>query len=168
MGNYNLKSQILRCNNCYSIRKITIQPCMPQSFVSLECRCDTTRITLQNMLKEITKGDSYKIICKICKKEDKNSSYCNDCNHIYCHKCIKDHKRHKNISISKADYYCVFHQKDLYHAYCYECSINYCKKCEQEKRHLNHSCVLFNKLIMSKSATRIITKCWIKITWLFL
>lgn len=151
MGNYNLKSQILRCKNCSSIKKITIDPSVPQSFVSLECKCDISRIFLQNFLKELTKGESYKINCVICKKEDKNSYYCHSCNHIYCPKCIKEHSKHKYISISKADFYCVFHQKELFNAYCYDCSLNFCKKCEKEKKHLNHSCDKFTKLIMNKS-----------------
>ena len=151
MGNYNIKSQILRCENCYSIKKVTIDPAMPQSFVKTECRCESSKLFLQNFLKELNKGASYKIICKICKKEDKNASYCNDCNHIYCSKCIKDHNKHRHISISKVDFYCVFHQKELFFAFCKDCSMNFCKKCEQEKKHLNHSICTFNKLIMSKS-----------------
>ena len=151
MGNYNLKSSILRCQNCFSIRKMTINPGFPQTFVNSECKCDVSNIPLKQFLEELGKGIHFKIICKICKKEDKNSSYCHNCNHIYCPSCLKDHKKHKYISISKVDYYCIFHQKDLFCSYCYECSMNICKKCICENKHLNHNCKEFSKLMMNKN-----------------
>ena len=151
MGNYNLKSHILRCDNCYSIKKMTIFPSVPNSYINLECRCNETKETLQNFLFQLNKGSPYKIICQICKKEFKNSFYCHDCNHIYCQTCIKDHLKHKNIPISKVDFFCVYHQKELFCSYCHECSINICKKCIQEKKHLNHQCSEFNKLMKSKN-----------------
>ena len=151
MGNYNLKAQIIRCDNCYSIRKMTISPSVPNSFINLECKCGESRETLQNFLFQLNKGSLYKIICYNCRKEFKNSSYCHDCNHIYCSTCLKAHLRHKNIPVSKVDYYCVFHQKELFTSYCHDCSINICKKCIEEKKHSNHNWVEFNKLMMNKN-----------------
>ena len=151
MGNFNLKINVLRCENCYSIRRITIDPNVPHSFINLECKCNTSRKNLQNFLNELRKGIQLKIICNNCKKEDKNSSYCNNCNHIYCSKCIGSHKKHVFIPLSKLDYYCVFHQNDLYCAYCYDCSLNLCKKCIKDKKHANHNCKEFKKLLLSKN-----------------
>ena len=151
MGNYNIKSSILRCQNCCSIRKMTINPGFPQTFVNSECRCDISNIPLKQFLEELNKGTQFKMICKNCKKDDKNPSYCSNCNHIYCSSCLRDHKNHKYILVSKVDYYCIFHQKELFCCYCNDCSVNYCKKCIQEKKHLNHSCCEFSKLIMSKN-----------------
>ena len=151
MGNYNLKSNILRCQNCYSIRKMTIEPSSSNIFVSSECKCDISRNTLKNFLLELNEGPQYKITCKVCKNEDKNASYCQDCNHIYCSSCIDDHKKHNYISVSKVDFYCVYHQKELFTSYCKDCSINLCKKCVEGKKHINHSCCEFSKLIMSKN-----------------
>ena len=151
MGNYNLKTSILRCENCYSIRKMTISPNYPNVFVNLDCKCNNSRVTIQNFLAELKKGSPFKISCQICKKEDKNSIYCQEYSHIYCHSCMKDHKKHNHIPLSKRDYYCVFHQKELFYAYCYDCSLNFCKKCYHEKRHLNHKCSEFSKLTMSKN-----------------
>ena len=151
MGNFNLKINVLRCENCYSIRRITIDPNVPHSFINLECRCNTSRKNLQNFLNELRKGIQLKINCNNCKKEDKNSLYCNNCNHIYCSKCISSHNKHVFIPLSKLDYYCVFHQNDLYCAYCYDCSLNLCKKCIKDKKHLNHNYKEFKKLIMAKN-----------------
>ena len=89
MGNYNLKSGILRCDNCYSILKMTINPSYPDVYVNLDCKCVNAKLPIKNMLAELKKGTPFKIFCNKCKKEDKNSKYCHDCNHIYCHSCIK-------------------------------------------------------------------------------
>ena len=48
MGNYNLKINTLRCENCYIIRKATIAPSVPHSFIKFECKCSTFRMNLQN------------------------------------------------------------------------------------------------------------------------
>ena len=152
MGNYNLKSSILRCQNCSAIRKMTIIPGIPNTFVNCECKCDTSKILIQNFLSELKKGAHYKFICIICKKEDKSSYYCHECNHLYCSSCIKEHKKHKYISVSKVDYYCVFHPKELFCSYCNDCSSNFCKRCIKEDKHKNHKISHFNELIKKKNS----------------
>ena len=152
MGNYNLKSGVFRCENCFSIYRIKIIPQLPESEVILQCKCITTQKTVKNFLSELNKGIKNKIKCFQCKKlEDKNASYCNDCNHIYCNKCIKNHQKHKNIILSKKDFYCVFHQKENFCAFCKECEINLCQKCLEGKKHLNHDKIYFSKIIMNKT-----------------
>ena len=152
MGNYNLKSGVFRCENCLSIYKIKIIPCLPESDVILQCKCISTQKTVKNFLLELNKGTKYKIECFQCKKlEDKNALYCNDCNHIYCIKCIKNHQKHKYIILNKKDFYCVFHQKENFCAFCKDCDINLCQKCLEGKKHLNHDKIYFSKIIMNKT-----------------
>ena len=152
MGNYNLKSGVFRCENCFSIYKIKIIPCLPESDVILQCKCISTQKTVKNFLLELNKGTKYKIECFQCKKlEDKNALYCNDCNHIYCIKCIKNHQKHKYIILNKKDFYCVFHQKENFCAFCKDCDINLCQKCLEGKKHLNHDKIYFSKIIMNKT-----------------
>lgn len=152
MGNYNLKSGVFRCENCFSIYKIKIIPCLPESDVILQCKCISTQKTVKNFLLELNKGTKYKIECFQCKKlEDKNALYCNDCNHIYCIKCIKNHQKHKYIILNKKDFYCVFHQKENFCAFCKDCNINLCQKCLEGKKHLNHDKIYFSKIIMNKT-----------------
>ena len=152
MGNYNLKSGVFRCENCFSIYKIKIIPCLPESDVILQCKCISTQKTAKNFLLELNKGTKYKIECFQCKKlEDKNALYCNDCNHIYCIKCIKNHQKHKYIILNKKDFYCVFHQKENFCAFCKDCDINLCQKCLEGKKHLNHDKIYFSKIIMNKT-----------------
>ena len=152
MGNYNLKSGVFRCENCFSIYKIKIIPCLPESNVILYCKCITAQKTVKNFLLELNKGTKYKIECFQCKKlEDKNALYCNDCNHIYCIKCIKNHQKHKYIILNKKDFYCVFHQKENFCAFCKDCDINLCQKCLEGKKHLNHDKIYFSKILMNKT-----------------
>ena len=155
MGNFNLKSGIFRCQNCYSIYKIKIILGYPDSYANLHCKCSTSRTTIKAFLAELTKGPKMKIICSQCQKRDeKNFSYCHDCNHIYCSTCIKNtHSTHKYISIAKSDFYCVFHQKENFSHFCKDCEMNLCQKCldKNNKKHLNHDIVEFEKILLTKS-----------------
>ena len=153
MGNYNLKSGVYRCQNCYSILKISISPSLPESSLILECKCSLSNITIKNFLSELTKASKSKIFCFECStKEEKKLLFCYDCNHIYCSKCInKKHNKHKFITLMKLDYYCIFHQKETFCAFCRECEINLCKKCLEGKKHLNHDIIEFNKIMMNKT-----------------
>ena len=153
MGNYNLKSDIYRCQNCYSILKISISPSLPESDLILECKCSLSNMALKNFLSELTQSSKHKILCTAChSKEEKNDFFCYDCNHIYCNKCINNnHKKHKYISLSKIDFYCIFHQKENFCAFCKECQINICKKCLEGKKHLNHNIIEYNKIMMNKT-----------------
>ena len=156
MGNYNLKSNVLRCEKCFSIFRMKIDPGLPESFVDQECQCTTTRTSLKNFLSELSKSNKYKLKCVDCRSKtkedkDKNTSYCNDCGHIYCDKCIsKNHKDHIYISLLKLDFYCIFHQKENFCAFCKDCDINFCIKCIKEKKHINHDIVEFDKIMMTK------------------
>ena len=156
MGNYNLKSGVFRCDNCSNIYRMTIEPGLPESFVNLDCKCSTSRTSIKNFLSELSKGTKQKILCFGCrkqKKENKNPTlYCNDCNHIYCQKCInKEHESHKYISLIKLDFYCIFHKNENFFAFCKDCDINLCQKCIENKRHLNHDVVEYDKIMMNKT-----------------
>ena len=157
MGNYNLKSNILRCEKCFSIFRMKIDPGLPESYVDQECKCTTTRTSIKNFLSELTKNTKYRLKCVDCRsktkeEKDKNALYCNDCSNIYCDKCIsKNHKNHNYINLLKLDFYCVFHQKENFCAFCPDCDINICKKCLSEEKHLNHDIIEYDKIMLSKN-----------------
>ena len=153
MGNFNLKSGIFRCQNCFSIYRIKIIISQPESFVNLHCKCTTSQTTIKAFMTELTKGPKMKPICCQCQKMDEKAySYCNDCNHIYCNKCIKkSHNTHVYISITKSDFYCVFHPKDNFSHFCKDCEMNLCRKCLENKIHNNHDVVAFEKILMKKN-----------------
>ena len=160
--NFNLQSNTLRCENCFSLRRMSLEPKLPQSFIIFECRCGSSRINMQHFLSEFHKGNFYKVQCYKCSKEDKNSQYCNNCNYLLCSSCYQSHiandnnKNHKFISPSKLDYYCIQHQKELLVAYCFDCSVNFCKICEKENIHSNHNFCLYKNLILSKKEKKIL------------
>ena len=155
MGNFNLKSGIFRCQNCYSIYRIKIILAYPESYANLHCKCSTSKTTIKAFIAELTKGPKMKIICGQCqKRDDKIYSYCNDCNHTYCSTCIKNsHSTHKNIPITKSDFYCVYHQKENFSHFCKDCEMNLCQKCieKNNKKHMNHDIVEFEKILLTKS-----------------
>ena len=162
MGNkyYNLKSNTLRCENCFLMRRLSLEPKLPQSYIILECNCGSSRINIQHFLSELHKGNNYKTQCYKCSKEDNKLSYYNDCNHLLCENCSKEYiknnskdnnkKLHKFISSKKFDFYCIEHQNELFFAYCFDCNINFCKICEKEKIHLNHNSCKYDELILKK------------------
>lgn len=160
--NFNLQSNTLRCENCFSLRRMSLEPKLPQSFIIFECRCGSSRINMQHFLSEFHKGNFYKVQCYKCSKEDKNSIYCNNCNYLLCSSCYQSHiannnnKNHKFISPSKLDFYCIQHQKELLVAYCFDCSMNFCKICEKENIHSNHNFCLYKNLILSKKEKKIL------------
>ena len=161
-NNFNLQSNTLRCENCFSLRRMTIEPKLPQSFIIFECRCGSSRINMQHFLSELHKGNFYKVQCYKCSKEDKNSIYCNNCNYLLCSSCYQSHianntnKNHKFISPSKLDFYCIQHQKELLVAYCFDCSVNFCKICENENIHSKHNFCLYKHLILNKKEKKIL------------
>lgn len=161
-NNFNLQSNTLRCENCFSLRRMSLEPKLPQSFIIFECRCGSSRINIQHFLSEFHKGNFYKVQCYKCSKEDKNSIYCNNCNYLLCSSCYQSHiannnnKSHKFISPSKLDFYCIQHQKELLVAYCFDCSMNFCKICEKENIHSNHNFCLYKNLILNKKEKKIL------------
>lgn len=161
-NNFNLQSNTLRCQNCFSLRRMSLEPKLPQSFIIFECRCGSSRINMQHFISEFHKGNFYKVQCYKCSKEDKNSLYCNDCKYLLCPSCYQSHiannnnKNHKFISPSKLDFYCILHQKELLVGYCFDCSVNFCKICEKESKHSKHNFCFYKNLILSKKEKKIL------------
>lgn len=46
MGSLTIKNKILRCENCFMLKKITIEPNYPQTTINSECICGSNRQTL--------------------------------------------------------------------------------------------------------------------------
>ena len=157
MGNFNINSKTIRCEKCYSIRRITIEPKYPFPELQLECRCGGSRINIHHFLSELGKGDIYRIKCHKCFREQKTNMYCNDCKCIYCSNCLKDHNiqyvnyHHKLITPQKFDFYCIEHQNELYSSYCFNCEKNICNVCIKENKHLSHRVASYKSLCLSKN-----------------
>ena len=156
MGNFNIKHKLVRCEKCFSIRKITIEPKFPQTEILLECRCEPKRINLENYISELHKNELYKIKCGECGKEDHKSMYCHNCSHILCTNCFKNHQAkynstpHKIIPAIKFEFFCLEHQNELNVSFCRVCEESCCKICVKDPKHKGHLVISFKKIISGK------------------
>ena len=155
MGSLSIKNKALRCQKCFMLKKITIEPNYPQSEVCCECVCGVNRQPILSFSKELLKEEHYKIKCHFCNKEPKQASYCTGCRRLYCPTCIKSHDTNINtktphdvIDSFKYDFYCSRHREVLLSAYCMTCSLNICQNCINEKLHKSHRFVKYTKLIL--------------------
>jgi hypothetical protein len=156
MGSLTIKNKVLRCEKCFMLKKVTIEPNYPQTNVSCECSCGIKKDSILNFVKELQKEDQFKVKCNFCGKEPKHPSYCTGCRRTYCSTCIKSHDTnqetktpHLVIDSYKYDFYCSKHQDELVSAYCMTCSLNICQKCIDEKLHKSHRFVKYTKFLLS-------------------
>ena len=113
MGSLTIKNKLLRCEKCFMLKLITIEPDYPQTTVCSECFCGLTRQSLLSFTKELTKEEQFKVKCSFCRKEPKHPSYCTGCRRTYCTTCKQAHDNkiqtktpHKLIDSYKYDFYC--------------------------------------------------------------
>ena len=153
MGNFSIKAKILRCETCFMLKKLLIEPSCPDSTIVSECSCGFTRTTIKSFVDEIKKKEIYELKCDLCKKEVKQALYCIKCRRLCCNTCKIIHEEiqsnqdeHIYIDPYKYDFHCAYHHEKLFIAYCMDCDINVCFNCIKEKRHKKHMVVLYNKL----------------------
>ena len=157
MGSLTIKNKVLRCEKCFMLKKLTIEPNYPQTNVSCECCCGIKKDSIVNFTTELQKEEQFKVKCNFCGKEPKHPSYCTGCRRTYCSTCIKSHDTkiatrtpHYVIDSYKYDFYCSKHQDELVSAYCMSCYLNICQKCIDEKLHKSHRFVKFSKFLLTK------------------
>ena len=157
MGSLTIKNKVLRCEKCFMLKKVIIEPNYPQSNVSCECSCGVKKDSIVNFTKELQKEEQFKIKCNFCGKEPHHPSYCTGCRRTYCSTCIKSHDTkiatrtpHLVIDSFKYDFYCSKHQDELVSAYCKSCNLNICQKCIDEKLHKAHRFVKYAKYLLSE------------------
>ena len=157
MESLNIKNIFLRCENCFMLKQITIEPNYPQSTICTECACGLSRHPLITFLSDIEKEESFKIKCSFCGREPKNPTYCTGCRRTYCSICKEVHdyalqinNPHKMIDSYKFDFYCSTHQEELINAYCKTCSLNICQHCINEKIHKGHRFIKYSKLVLKE------------------
>ena len=157
MGSLTIKNKVLRCEKCFMLKKVIIEPNYPQTNVSCECCCGIKKDSIVNFLTELQKEEQFKVKCNFCGKEPKHPSYCTGCRRTYCSTCIKSHDTkiatrtpHYVIESYKYDFYCSKHQDELVSAYCMSCYLNICQKCIDEKLHHSHRFVKFSKYLLTR------------------
>ena len=104
------------------------------------------------------KIDQSRIICEICNKNNKASTYnnmffrCNNCKKNICPLCKDQHdKSHDIINYNDKNYICEDHS-ERYYSYCKSCKKNLCTECE--KYHNGHAIITYGNLIQEKSELR--------------
>ena len=118
---------------------------------------------LLNEYEETQNIDMTKIICDICKKNNKSISYnnifyiCNTCNINICLLCKSNHDlSHKLINYDDKYYICKKHN-EAYISYCETCKQNLCTLCDKHKEHkrIFFSDILPKKDVLIKKINRV-------------
>ena len=134
-----IKSKNIICPSCKEYIKMDIKDFKINLY---ECK---NRHAIKNILlnefEESQKIDRLKIICDICKTNNKSISennqfyICNKCHMNICPKCKLNHDQsHKLINYDDKYYICdEYNEKFL--LYCEECKMNICSLCEKHKYH---------------------------------
>ena len=95
--------------------------------------------------------DISKIICNICKYNNKSNTFNNEfykcltCDINICPSCRYTHDNlHNIINYDQKNYLCKKHN-DFYVKYCYKCKMNICLICENE--HKNHNNIYYGEIV---------------------
>ena len=127
----NFKINLHDCKNNHTINKILI-----------------------NRFEETQTINLSKIICEVCKSNNKGNTHnnefyiCNICNKNICPLCRSVHdKRHKIINYDDKDYICKKHN-DSFTKYCKTCNINICIACEN--KHDGHDIFDFKNILIDE------------------
>ena len=106
-----------------------------------------------NEFEETQNIDRLKIICDICKKNNKSISFnnifykCLTCKNNICPLCKSNHDQsHKIINYDDKYYICEKHNEN-YISYCEECKMNLCLFCNEHK---NHKWIMFTDILPNK------------------
>ena len=157
MGSLTIKNKILRCETCFMLKKITIEPNYPQTNINFQCSCGSNRQSIISFTKDLQKEEVFKIKCSFCGKEAKHPQYCTGCRRTYCNVCVKSHDTsqetktpHELIDSYKYDFYCSKHQDQLVNAHCMTCFLNICQICINDKLHKSHRFIKFSKILLQK------------------
>ena len=144
------KSNYIICPKCYQKARISIdnnyQICL------YECKNNhkSQRIKLKDFEKKQLIDES-KIICDICKKEDKSNENqncfytCCSCDYNLCSGCKNIHeKNHFIVDYEDKDFYCYKHN-EAFICYCTDCKEDICLSCE--KNHSGHEIITYDSIM---------------------
>ena len=176
----NIEFDIVTCENCYSIPKLTLINQNKVEIYCQECYLKTMK-DISYFKKFIKNFKEEKIDLPNCtynkNHKSKSSKYCLKCTKYLCEDCLKNHrisfegKNHILIQQKiQNKYYCQYHQEYVLEKYCKECQIYLCSKCicshednliysfaeENNKEEINEVIKNFNKfaeIIQSEEKT---------------
>ena len=145
--NHLIKSSQSICPKCLEIAILDIQNYQ----IQLTCRKGHINSLKISDFENSQKIDESKIICDICKTNDKANSYknvfyrCNNCKKNLCTLCKSNHdKSHNVINYDDKIYTCEEHSES-YNSYCKSCTKNLCTECV--KFHKSHEILNYGDLV---------------------
>jgi len=145
--NHLIKSSQSICPKCLEIAILDIQNYQ----IQLTCRKGHINSLKIYDFENSQKIDESKIICDICKTNDKANSYknvfyrCNNCKKNLCTLCKSNHdKSHNVINYDDKIYTCEEHSES-YNSYCKSCTKNLCTECV--KFHKSHEILNYGDLV---------------------
>ena len=104
------------------------------------------------------KVDQSKIVCDICKKNNKANTFenkffrCLKCKKDICPLCQNSHIKNESpnyiIDYAQKYFYCELHA-EKYYSYCETCSVNICPQCENS--HNNHQIISYGKILINEN-----------------
>ena len=144
-----INSKYIKCPECNENIRIKINDYKISLY---DCK---NNHNIDNLLLEeyenTQKIDISKIICNICKINNKSNTYnndfyiCNKCKINICPLCKSIHdKNHSIINYEQKEYICEKHNEN-YIKYCKTCKLNMCMLCF--KQHNKHEIILFDNII---------------------
>ena len=152
----NIISKEIICPICIEPIRMKIED---YQIILYECKND--HIINNILLKEyenLQKIDELKIICDICKSNNKANSFenkfykCNSCKINLCPLCESTHdKSHNLVNYDQKNFYCEIHNNELYYSFCNECKKNLCIICESNHDNNHHKKIIaFSNIIPNK------------------
>jgi len=129
------RSPQIICPECKEIAEIKFEK------YKISIKCKNNHIIKNTFLKDFPNTqliDESKIVCDICKKNNKNDTYknvfyyCLNCKQNLCPLCRMKHNRdHNIIEYEQKNFICPEHE-DYYSLYCKTCKKNLCSGCQNE------------------------------------
>jgi len=117
-----------------------------------ECKNNHEKNILLNEYEKSQKINESKIICNICKKNNKSNTFdntfyiCIKCNINICPLCKSSHdKEHQLINYEDRNYICREHYEN-YISYCNDCKKNLCYQCDLEHDD-SHKTTVYKKIM---------------------
>ena len=144
-----VKSPDIICPECRETTKLNIKDYLIYLY---ECKNGHTINNLSfDEFEKTQKIDFSKILCNICKKNNKSNTYknefyiCGTCFNYLCPLCKLAHNKNHNIINYDNKNYCCSKHNELYTMYCKNCKINICLSCSSQ--HKNHNTIFYGNIM---------------------
>ena len=146
-----IKSKQIICPNCFEIALCEIT----NNKIKLTCKKGYTNDLTITQFKNFQKIVQSKIVCGLCKKNNKANTFenkffrCMKCKKDICPLCKNSHIKNELsnyiIDYEQKYFYCETHA-EKYNSYCKTCSMNLCLQCENI--HNNHQVLSYGKILI--------------------